>query len=460
MRSRRFWHSCSSAFDPDFAYAGARRPALGPPAGGVGRTRAPLRAPRRRLGRLLRRRPRRAPAAALPGVAARPRRGADRRRSRASSSSLKLERAQSALDLRRAAASLADAFEGEFARAQAEAAGGAARRRGAPRPGRDGEGARGAARAARAGAAQCAGRADPHRADPLLAGACGERGRAVRLVRSAQPPLETTASALPRRRASGQRVGSRSPRSSRTRGRACCRPRRRRTRRSRERSARRGRLLKAAREVPTVAECLGVDAEEPVVRRVAQKQATDERDDVLHVEHVGRSKERARGHRDLDEGEDASRAKNAGDQQRQLPLLRPAERLEAEGRDDGVERSRLQLAGEDVLRANRDGEARPAGRTPHHLPGDVDGDHLGFPADVTSQRPPELTLTRHEIGDSEHRCRERQPCDRLVPPAHGEAERRNEIHGAVGSGHLVEQGANRLGLVARFGCQLRLASLA
>jgi Spy/CpxP family protein refolding chaperone len=45
---------------------------------------------------------------------------------------LKLERAQAALDLRRAAAELADAFEGEFARAQAEAAGeqrGAATRR-------------------------------------------------------------------------------------------------------------------------------------------------------------------------------------------------------------------------------------------------------------------------------------------------------------------------------------------
>ena len=125
MRSRHFWHSCYSAFDPNFAYAGH-----------LGRRWA--RAAERheeRLARGLRfehrggesddffgaglgvRRPLRFLAwqlelseeqtASLARILER----------------LKLERAQAALDLRRAAAVLADAFEGEFARAQAEAAG-------------------------------------------------------------------------------------------------------------------------------------------------------------------------------------------------------------------------------------------------------------------------------------------------------------------------------------------------
>jgi len=126
MRSRRFWHSCHTAFDPSFAYAGTD-------------ARRWERASRRfeeRFARALRfehrgggdsddffgaglgvRRPLRFLAwrldlteeqtASLARILER----------------LKLERAQAALDLRRAAAALADAFEGEFARTQAEAAG-------------------------------------------------------------------------------------------------------------------------------------------------------------------------------------------------------------------------------------------------------------------------------------------------------------------------------------------------
>jgi Spy/CpxP family protein refolding chaperone len=120
MHSRRFWHSCRWSFDPEPAYAG---PAW--------------RAARRheeRLARALRfehrggdgdeffgaglgvRRPLRFLAWRLdldePQVEALAR----------ILEQLKLERAQAALDLRRAAAALADAFAGEFGRAQAEAA--------------------------------------------------------------------------------------------------------------------------------------------------------------------------------------------------------------------------------------------------------------------------------------------------------------------------------------------------
>lgn len=124
MRSRHFWHSCSSAFGPHWAYAGAA-------AGGrAGRhwAREWIREARRFEHRgeggddffgagLGVRRPLRflawrleldeAQTASLARILER----------------LKLERAQAALDLRRAASALADAFEGEFARTQAEAAG-------------------------------------------------------------------------------------------------------------------------------------------------------------------------------------------------------------------------------------------------------------------------------------------------------------------------------------------------
>ena len=125
MRSRHFWHSCHSAFDPDFAFAGH-----------VGRRWA--RAAERyeeRLSRGLRfehrggdsdeffgsglgvRRP-------LRFLAWRLELTEEQTASLARSlERLKLERAQAALDLRRAAAMLADAFEGEFARAAAEGAG-------------------------------------------------------------------------------------------------------------------------------------------------------------------------------------------------------------------------------------------------------------------------------------------------------------------------------------------------
>jgi Spy/CpxP family protein refolding chaperone len=119
MRSRRFWHSCSNAFGPEFAYAGHRaawrheerlaralhrfehRGADGDDFFGAGLgVRRPLRflAWRLELDE--------DQTAALARIL----------------EQLKLERAQAALDLRRAAASLADAFAGEFARPQAEAA--------------------------------------------------------------------------------------------------------------------------------------------------------------------------------------------------------------------------------------------------------------------------------------------------------------------------------------------------
>jgi Spy/CpxP family protein refolding chaperone len=124
MRSRRFWHSCDSTFGPAFEYAGH-----------AGRRFE--RAARRHeewLARAMRfehrgeggddffgaglgvRRPLRFLAWKL---------DLDDEQTAALArilEQLKLERAQAALDLRRAAASLADAFAGEFARAQAEAA--------------------------------------------------------------------------------------------------------------------------------------------------------------------------------------------------------------------------------------------------------------------------------------------------------------------------------------------------
>jgi hypothetical protein len=127
MRSRHFWHSCHSAFDRSFAYAGD-----------VGRhwERAARRRDRRdeALSRALRfaqrggesdeffgaglgvRRPLRFLAFRL--ELSEPQTSSLARILEA----LKLERAQAALDLRRAAAALADAFEGEFSAAQAELA--------------------------------------------------------------------------------------------------------------------------------------------------------------------------------------------------------------------------------------------------------------------------------------------------------------------------------------------------
>jgi Spy/CpxP family protein refolding chaperone len=134
MRSRHFWHSCGSSFGPAFEYAGHHG-------------RRFERAARRHeewLARAMRfehrgeggddffgaglgvRRPLRFLAWKL---------DLDDEQTAALArilEQLKLERAQAALDLRRAAASLADAFAGEFARPQAEAAaeqrGAAARR--------------------------------------------------------------------------------------------------------------------------------------------------------------------------------------------------------------------------------------------------------------------------------------------------------------------------------------------
>ena len=123
MRSRHFWHSCAGAFDPPWAYAGADA------SGRAGRAWARdwMRQARRFEHRggdgdeffgagLGVRRPLRFLAwrlelsdeqtASLARILER----------------LKLERAQAALDLRRAASALADAFEGEFAHAQAETA--------------------------------------------------------------------------------------------------------------------------------------------------------------------------------------------------------------------------------------------------------------------------------------------------------------------------------------------------
>jgi Spy/CpxP family protein refolding chaperone len=121
MRSRHFWHTCSSAFDPRWAYAGA--------SGRAGRAwmREWVHQARRfehRAGDgedffgagLGMRRPLRFLAWRLELT--------DEQTSSLARilERLKLERAQAALDLRRAAGALADAFEGEFGRTQAEAA--------------------------------------------------------------------------------------------------------------------------------------------------------------------------------------------------------------------------------------------------------------------------------------------------------------------------------------------------
>ena len=125
MRSRHFWHSCHSAFAPPFEYAGH-----------VGRRWA--RAAERheeRLARGLRFEQRGADSDDFFGAGLGVRRPLrflawrlDLTEEQTSSlarilEQLKLERAQAALDLRRAAAALADAFEGEFGHTQAEAAG-------------------------------------------------------------------------------------------------------------------------------------------------------------------------------------------------------------------------------------------------------------------------------------------------------------------------------------------------
>jgi Spy/CpxP family protein refolding chaperone len=122
MRSRHFWHSCTSAFDPRWAYAGA---------GATGRA---GRAWAREWVRQARRFEHRGEGDDFFGAGLGVRRPlrflawrlelTDEQTSSVARilEHLKLERAQAALDLRRAAAALADAFEGEFARAQAEAA--------------------------------------------------------------------------------------------------------------------------------------------------------------------------------------------------------------------------------------------------------------------------------------------------------------------------------------------------
>jgi Spy/CpxP family protein refolding chaperone len=112
MRSRFFWHSCHSAFGPEFAYAGhAGRFARGMRfehrggdsddffGAGLG-VRRPLRFLAWRLDLTEEQ------TAALARILER----------------LKLERAQAALDVRRAASALADALEGDFTRAAADAA--------------------------------------------------------------------------------------------------------------------------------------------------------------------------------------------------------------------------------------------------------------------------------------------------------------------------------------------------
>ncbi|MGH7287844.1 MAG: Spy/CpxP family protein refolding chaperone [Myxococcota bacterium] len=131
MRSRSFWHSCSGAFEPRWAYAGGGERASrawadewlrrarrfehrGGDADDFFGTGLGVRRPLRFLAWRLELSDEQT--ASLARILER----------------LKLERAQAALDLRRAAAELADAFEGEFARAQADAAGeqrGAATRR-------------------------------------------------------------------------------------------------------------------------------------------------------------------------------------------------------------------------------------------------------------------------------------------------------------------------------------------
>jgi Spy/CpxP family protein refolding chaperone len=122
MRSRHFWHSCHSAFDPHWAYAGAGAGARAGRAWAREWVRQARRFEHRGDGDdffgagLGVRRPLRFLAwrlelddeqtASLARILER----------------LKLERAQAALDLRRAASALADAFEGDFARAQADTA--------------------------------------------------------------------------------------------------------------------------------------------------------------------------------------------------------------------------------------------------------------------------------------------------------------------------------------------------
>ena len=125
MRSRHFWHSCHTAFDPHFAYAGH-----------AGRRWARAAARQEeRIARGLRFEQRGSDAEDFFGAGLGVRRPLrflawrlDLTEEQTSSLArilerLKLERAQAALDLRRAAATLADAFEGEFARAAAEGAG-------------------------------------------------------------------------------------------------------------------------------------------------------------------------------------------------------------------------------------------------------------------------------------------------------------------------------------------------
>ena len=120
MRSRHFWHSCSSAFDPHWAFAGAP--------GRMGRAWA------REWAREARRFEHRGEGDDFFGAGLgvrRPLRFLAWRLELSDEQTaslarilerLKLERAQAALDLRRGASALADAFEGEFERAQAEAA--------------------------------------------------------------------------------------------------------------------------------------------------------------------------------------------------------------------------------------------------------------------------------------------------------------------------------------------------
>lgn len=127
MRSRRFWHSCSESFGPDFAYAGHE--------GHAGqRWQRAARRHERWLERALRFEHRGGDSDDFFGAGLGVRRplrflawrlDLDEEQTAALArilEQLKLERAQAALDLRRAAATLADAFAGEFARAQAEAA--------------------------------------------------------------------------------------------------------------------------------------------------------------------------------------------------------------------------------------------------------------------------------------------------------------------------------------------------
>ncbi|MEN8160880.1 MAG: Spy/CpxP family protein refolding chaperone [Myxococcota bacterium] len=119
MRTRSFWHSCESAFDPRFAYAGSARATRhnarewacearrfehrhgrggGFSGSGLG-VRRPLRFLAYRLELSEEQ------TASLARIL----------------EQLKLERAQAELDLRRAASALADAFVGDFGRAEAEA---------------------------------------------------------------------------------------------------------------------------------------------------------------------------------------------------------------------------------------------------------------------------------------------------------------------------------------------------